>query len=98
MNIRVGERRHGLAEKAYQETAVTLSPGDRLCVYSDGITEVASPEAELFGEPRLLEALSPREAGDLEARLDGLFETLEHWRGGASGFKDDLSVTGFEIK
>ena len=35
----------------------TCQPGDLLCLYSDGITECASPDDEEFGEDRLVELL-----------------------------------------
>lgn len=41
----------------YRNSEVTLRPGDRLVLYTDGITEAASPQQELFGTERLDRAL-----------------------------------------
>ncbi|MBN2207077.1 MAG: SpoIIE family protein phosphatase [Candidatus Aminicenantes bacterium] len=47
-----------------------LGPGDRLCLFTDGITESRSPDQEEYGEERLLAllgtnaALSARETGE----------------------------------
>jgi phosphoserine phosphatase RsbU/P len=38
----------------FQSRAVTLEPGDLVCLYSDGITEAASPDDEEFGMERLI--------------------------------------------
>ncbi|MEV6583641.1 PP2C family protein-serine/threonine phosphatase [Streptomyces sp. NPDC051582] len=36
---------------------VRLQPGDRVLVYSDGVTEARSPDGDLFGERRLADAV-----------------------------------------
>ena len=38
----------------YEDSAVKLSPGDRLVLFTDGITEAAKPDGEEFGEERLI--------------------------------------------
>ena len=44
----------GILESAqFEETAVTLHPGDRVVFYTDGISEAANTSGELFGEERL---------------------------------------------
>ena len=42
----------------YKSQTLTLEPNDLLFLYTDGVTEAASEAKELFGEKRLLEALS----------------------------------------
>jgi serine phosphatase RsbU (regulator of sigma subunit) len=46
-----------LSGSRFQARAVTLEPGDLLCIYSDGITEAESPADEEFGTARLLALL-----------------------------------------
>lgn len=41
----------------YQEGLVTLSPGDRLVIFSDGVSEALSQSGEEFGDARILEML-----------------------------------------
>jgi serine phosphatase RsbU (regulator of sigma subunit) len=41
----------------FQSRALTLEPGDLLCIYSDGITEAAAPDYEEFGMERLIDLL-----------------------------------------
>jgi sigma-B regulation protein RsbU (phosphoserine phosphatase) len=52
---------------------VTLSPGDLLLAFTDGVTEERSPYGELFGEQRLLTLVGSAGASarDLLARIDG---------------------------
>jgi sigma-B regulation protein RsbU (phosphoserine phosphatase) len=45
-----------------EEGSVTLAPGDRVILYTDGVTEARSPDGDFFGEERLgdeLRALAP---------------------------------------
>jgi serine phosphatase RsbU (regulator of sigma subunit)/anti-sigma regulatory factor (Ser/Thr protein kinase) len=58
---------------AYDEHEVTLSPGDSLVLYSDGIVEAHGPEPQhdLFGFPRLRSTVAAAPAGaDLIATLE----------------------------
>lgn len=41
----------------YDEATITLEPGEGLLIFTDGVTEAASPEDEQFGEERLEEVL-----------------------------------------
>ena len=42
----------------FRENETTLSNGDALFIYTDGVTEATSGELELFGEERMVEALN----------------------------------------
>ncbi|HTO91784.1 MAG TPA: PP2C family protein-serine/threonine phosphatase [Candidatus Sulfotelmatobacter sp.] len=52
---------------AFEEETVRLAAGDRVVLYSDGITEAAREDGEMFGEHRLYEAVE-RLPLELEAR------------------------------
>src|SRR5262249_24921304 len=54
------------AEAAYQQTTISLDPGDRLLFYTDGITEARSPAGEEFGEERLARVASELDAPSAE--------------------------------
>ncbi|HEV8241808.1 MAG TPA: GAF domain-containing SpoIIE family protein phosphatase [Thermoanaerobaculia bacterium] len=58
----------------YGEKTFTLEPGDLLCLYSDGVTEAASPSEEEFGLERLEVALR----GQLGSTLPELRSMIEH--------------------
>jgi sigma-B regulation protein RsbU (phosphoserine phosphatase) len=45
----------GFGVSAYPEHAVTLPPGARLLLYSDGITEAMNGEYEEYGPARLID-------------------------------------------
>lgn len=59
-------------EWKYEDSVAQLAPGDRLLLFTDGITEAAKPDGEEFGEQRLVEvAVHSRHqsAGDLKEQL-----------------------------
>ncbi len=41
----------------YHAATIDLSPGDTLCLYTDGVTEAADPRGEMFDEERLVQVL-----------------------------------------
>jgi sigma-B regulation protein RsbU (phosphoserine phosphatase) len=53
-----------IPESVYETECLTLSPGDVLFLYTDGVTEAKNRQSELFGEQRLLEAMG-RAPGDV---------------------------------
>ena len=75
----------------YEAVRVPLQPGDTLVLFSDGVTEAADPQEQLFGVPRLSEAL----AGQHEATLDELqkrvAESVERFARGAEQ-ADDITL------
>ncbi len=48
-----------LGGAAYLAASMPMVPGELLCVYSDGVTECASPDDEEFGTERLIDLMRP---------------------------------------
>jgi len=61
------------ADADYREGRTTLQPGDVLVIYSDGVTEAASPNGEEFGPTRLYEVVSR----NVEASAAGIRDRIE---------------------
>jgi serine phosphatase RsbU (regulator of sigma subunit) len=56
----------------YEDSVVQLAPGDRLVLFTDGLTEAARPDGEQFGEEgliRLVKMLSDEPPSKLNAKL-----------------------------
>ena len=76
----------------YFEQVIQLGDGDLLAFYTDGITESANRQGELFGRERLAELLRrERDAGTPAAEIcDGVLKAARRFRGGAPD--DDQTV------
>jgi len=76
----------------YRADRVCLELGDLLCLYSDGITECASPDDEELGEERLIELLrrvADRPVGEV---LDAVKEAVATFAEGAPQGDDQTMV------
>jgi phosphoserine phosphatase RsbU/P len=81
----------GVGDGNYHEHRLQLKPGDRLYMYSDGLTDGMNADRALFGTDRLLTALSRPAA--LQDSLNGLLDDLRAWQVRA---RDDISILGME--
>jgi serine phosphatase RsbU (regulator of sigma subunit) len=61
------------ADADYREGRTTMQMGDVLVIYSDGVTEAASPSGEEFGPTRLYEVVSR----NVEASAAGIRDRIE---------------------
>lgn len=75
---------------------VPVVQGDRLLLYSDGVTECMNGSSEQFGERRLLAYLEDRNAQPMTELLAGLMESIKAWQGPQES-GDDLSLLVLEI-
>jgi len=48
----------GIEDFPYTTGEITFSPGDRILMFTDGVTEALNPGEELFGDERLIAALN----------------------------------------
>jgi sigma-B regulation protein RsbU (phosphoserine phosphatase) len=75
----------------YGAFEAALGIGDALVLYSDGLTDAASPEGEPFGEARLAAALTTHRHNGARELLDTLQGRVTEWSNGTPPV-DDLTV------
>lgn len=77
----------GLGRSSYPQCTITLSPGTKLLLYTDGITEAMDSTDQEYGPARLLEHfLQPG------ACVDGLIEEVQHFGAGATRTDDATAL------
>ncbi len=79
-----------LPEINYEETVGTIGAGDAMLLYSDGVVEQHGPGREMYGFPRLREAMATDEAGS--RLLDRLLEGLHAFTGASWEQEDDITL------
>lgn len=81
----------------YKKSEITLSKGDRLLLYTDGITESHSKEGELYGEERLISVLDDISAQSGESALKSILKDVGRFSKGEDQF-DDITMSVLTIK
>ncbi len=87
----------GLPNMKYHTHKTVLTRGDRLFVYTDGITEATNEKNELFGEERLLEALAKAQEKSSKEMLSFIKSEIDSFVGSAPQF-DDITMLEFSLK
>jgi len=79
------------ADSRYEPFEFDIREGDVLLLYSDGITECANPQGDLFGEERLQQLLSRSVLDSAEQIKENVFAALEGFRQGGEEL-DDMTL------
>ncbi len=87
----------GLEGAKYKEYELQLAPGDKLFVYTDGVTEATNESMQLFGTGRMLEALNKNPAANPAETLTNVRSDIDTFVGAAEQF-DDLTMLCLEYK
>jgi anti-sigma regulatory factor (Ser/Thr protein kinase) len=74
----------------YEETDATIGQGEGVLFYSDGLVEQHGPNREMYGFPRLREAMATDDAGSV--LLDRLLDELHAFTGAAWEQEDDITL------
>jgi sigma-B regulation protein RsbU (phosphoserine phosphatase) len=75
----------------YDESCLTLNPGDLLVCYTDGITEPENAFGEMFGEERLIELVQRNSHLDDGEIVNNVLESVRSWTG-TPELHDDMTI------
>ncbi len=90
----------GLFESSFlrlTEEQVDLAPGDRLVLYTDGLTDVLSPEGKPFERQALKDLLCACAALPLNLLCSAVFARLTAYQGSAEQY-DDMTMLVLEVE
>ena len=79
----------------YTQASLQLAPGDRIYLYSDGVTEAMDKDQNPLGEQALVDCIAAGRRQPLDETVAGLLATVEQWCQ-PNGPLDDVSILGLE--
>ena len=82
-------------EWAYRQESISLAPGDRLWLYTDGITEARDAAGTQFGPARLERLLAEVDAAPLLEAQERVWSAVLDFCGGT--FEDDATLLAFHL-
>jgi serine phosphatase RsbU (regulator of sigma subunit) len=80
-----------IPEAQYAAVRENLEPGDTLVLFSDGVTEAADLQEQMYGVPRLAEVLAGQHDAPLEQLQKRVVDSVENFARGASQ-ADDITL------
>lgn len=84
-----------IADADYEEQMIDFKAGDRLFIYSDGVTECTNIKKEQFSEEYLVEVLEEWKNLPLNELLSRLETGLINWKG-SRDYEDDVTLLAIE--
>ena len=87
----------GLDFTQYRQSEMSLEPGDRLFLYTDGVTEAHDPANAQYGEDRLNSVLESTRESSGDKVLESVSEDIKVFSRGAPQF-DDITMVVLTIK
>jgi sigma-B regulation protein RsbU (phosphoserine phosphatase) len=83
-------------ETTFEAMSVDLEPGDRLVLYTDGVTEAENPKDDEFGEARLCGWLEGNRDEPRQLLVDGVIAEVLHYCGTARP-RDDMTLMCLDV-
>jgi sigma-B regulation protein RsbU (phosphoserine phosphatase) len=80
-----------ISDAVFSAAEATLGPGDRLLLYTDGLTEASNTADEEFGEARLLAVLEARRGANGNALIAEVIADVLRFCGPVRP-RDDMTV------
>ncbi len=87
----------GLPDMEYKVEKMQLEPGDRLYMFTDGVSEAQNLNHDLYGEDNIYESIVKRGSTGLKRMLTDMRKDIDTFVGKADQF-DDITMLVFEYK
>ena len=87
----------GMENVSYQECTLKLKQGDKIVLYTDGVTEAHDANEGLYGDDRLLKFAYDNRDSEVHEFVDGLRRDVANFSTGQEQF-DDITILMFEYR
>ncbi len=87
----------GMEGIRYRKHGVSVIPGSKIYLYTDGVTEACSLDDELYGEKRLEDKLNSIEGHDPKALCEQVLASVREHANGAEQ-SDDITMLAVDIR
>jgi sigma-B regulation protein RsbU (phosphoserine phosphatase) len=84
-------------DAAYRTERILLSPGDRILLYTDGVTEAMSREKAFYSEKRLMSAVEKGKSAPVEALIQEVLRSVKEFTEGEA-LSDDITLLALQFK
>ncbi len=81
----------------YEESTISLSPGSRIYLYSDGVIEAMNGQREIFGDSRLRSTIEATQGDGLQESVNSIVQAVHKWTT-VDQVQDDLSILAMELQ
>jgi len=87
-------------EAVYEALELSIDPGDRYVLYTDGILEAANPAGEMYGAERFIGFTEDNHSLNAEGFADSFLGEIARWTGRSvsQGQQDDITILLFDFK
>lgn len=97
LDVRHGPVVGALPGLAYRQDSATVSAGDMLFMYTDGVTEERNRAGELFSERKLATLLGSQGTASVESAVQATVAAVREFRG-AGDQEDDVTVLAVQFQ
>ena len=84
-----------LPDMNYENQEFDFIKGDKLFIYSDGVTECSNNQGILFSEELFIKTISENRNKQMEEIIENLKINLKNWKSG-DDFEDDITILAIE--
>jgi sigma-B regulation protein RsbU (phosphoserine phosphatase) len=85
------------ADAQYEDSMISLNPGDRIYLHSDGLSEERNAAGEMFGMQRVEASFSAQRSESLGDSLESIVTQVVAWHG-SDHLSDDVAVLALELQ
>jgi len=85
----------GMPDIVFKDYTLTLEKGDKLFLYTDGVTEATNSDGQLFGTERLISALNKKPGDSCKNIIETVKKEVDKFVNGAVQF-DDITMMCYE--